>query len=97
MSKQTYSSFSSEDELDHLFNEQKGSGAKEVSVKNTGNKKMMEHVLENLDKVLIGIAVLLLIVFFLRSQHHHRSKEAHKNVMNSVETNQKIPADKIQN
>ena len=74
MSKQAYSSFSSEDELDHLFAEQKGARIKDTSARKTEKKTMMENVMENLDKVLIGLAVLLLVVFFLHSQPHHKSK-----------------------
>lgn len=97
MSKQNYGSFSSEDELDHLFAEQKGGGVKEASVRNTGKKSMVENVMENLDKVLIGLAVLLLVVFFLRSQPHHKPKEAHKKVTNAGETSQIISAEKVRN
>lgn len=74
MSKQAYGSFSSEDELDHLFAEQKGSQGKEVTGSNTGKKTMMENVMENLDKILIVLAVVLLVAFFLRPQPHHRPK-----------------------
>lgn len=88
MSKQAYSSFSSEDELDHLFAEQKGAGVKETSASNTGKKTMMENVMENLDKVLICLAVLLLVAFFVHSQPHHRSKQVNRKVGNAVETSQ---------
>lgn len=74
MSKQAYSSFSSEDELDHLFAEQKGARVKDTSARNNEKKTMIENVMENLDKVLIGLAVLLLVAFILHSQPHHRPK-----------------------
>lgn len=59
-----------------------------------GKKTLREIVLENLDKILIVLAIVLLVVFYLHSQPQHRSKGVHKKVVDQGEETKAVEAEK---